>query len=160
MKITAGFVLFVFASLSTAQDLPSSEARSILGPGGFLDSFFKKPLVTSSGLQFYLKSSNLVNHAKQFVKFSKLGGGHTRAFGSVGHNATLTYIKKLLDDTKYYDTSYQTFPYLFSEGSATFVANGTNYPTGWFTYGVSGDIEAPIVLVNNLGCSLVSIHHS
>ncbi|KAF4610794.1 hypothetical protein D9613_006614 [Agrocybe pediades] len=154
MKITAGFVLLASAGFVAAQDVQANEARTIFGPGGLLDLLIPKPLVTSYSLQSHIKSNKLLDHAKQLVKFSKLNGGSTRAFGSVGHNSTLTYFKKLLDDTKYYDTSYQTFPYLYSQGTAAFSANGTDYKTAWFTYGVAGEVEAPVILVNDLGCTL------
>ncbi|KAJ3481389.1 hypothetical protein NLJ89_g12218 [Agrocybe chaxingu] len=54
--------------------------------------------------------------------------------------------------TGYYDTELQTFPYLYSQGSATFAANGTDYDTDWFTYGPAGDVSAPLIVVSNLGC--------
>ena len=151
MKLTSSLLLLALAGVSSAQQL-------VVAGGGY----GQKPLVTSTGLQRELHSHNLVNHAKQLVNFSKLSNG-TRAFGSLGHNATLSYIKGLLDRTKFYDTVYQTFPYLYSDGNATFSANGTSYSASWFTYGPAGDVTAPLVIVNDLGCEAVSpnsfLHH-
>ncbi|TFK35302.1 hypothetical protein BDQ12DRAFT_320095 [Crucibulum laeve] len=111
------------------------------------------PLVTSTELRRTISSRALLDHANKFVGFSKLSDG-TRAFGSKGHNASVDYIKKSLDKTGYYDTQLQTFSYLFSEGTAQFSAGGVSYTTGWFTYGPAGLVEAPIVVVNDLGCVL------
>jgi hypothetical protein len=151
MKITSSLLLLALAGISSAQQL-------VVAGGGY----GRKPLVTSTKLQQEIHSHNLVNHAKQLVNFSKLSNG-TRAFGSLGHNATLSYIKGLLDKTNFYDTVYQTFPYLYSDGNANFSANGTSYSTSWFTYGPAGDVTAPLVIVNDLGCEAVSpnsfLHH-
>jgi len=145
MKISTVTTLLVITTLSTAQDVGTS--TSLRPP---------KPLVDSDGLQSTIHSKNLLNHANQFVKFAQISNG-TRAFGSAGHNATVAYIKKLLDKTGYYDTVLQTFPYLYSSGTAQLSANGTSYTSGWFTYGPAGDVTAPLVVVNNLGCELVSV---
>lgn len=151
MKATSSLLLFALAGISFAQDVV------VIGGG-----YGRKPLVTSTKLQQEIHSHNLVKHAKQLVNFSKLSNG-TRAFGSLGHNATLSYIKGLLDKTNFYDTVYQTFPYLYSDGNATFSANGTSYSASWFTYGPAGDVTAPLVIVNDLGCEAVSpnsfLHH-
>jgi len=143
---TSSFLLLALAGISSAQ--------GAIVAGG---EYGRKPLVTSTKLQQELHSHNLVKHAKQLVNFAKLSNG-TRAFGSLGHNATLSYIKGLLDETNFYDTVYQTFPYFYSDGNATFSASGTNYSTSWFTYGPAGDVTAPLVIVNNLGCEAVSVN--
>lgn len=150
MKVVAvGWLMLALSSTASA------EFRTTFSERGLLDLILPKPLVSSTLLQLTISSNNLLKHAKNLYKFANDNGG-TRAFGSKGHNATVNYIKKLLDDTKYYDTELQTFPYLFSEGTSKFSANGTDYATSWFTYGPAGDVTAPIVVVNNLGCDLVS----
>ena len=148
MKVTSGLLLLALAGISSAQQV-------IVAGGGY----GRKPLVTSTRLQQEIHSHNLVKHARQLVNFSKLSNG-TRVFGSLGHNATLNYIKGLLDKTNFYDTVYQTFPYFYSDGSATFSANGTSYSTSWFTYGPAGNVTAPLVIVNDLGCEAVSLNSS
>ncbi|KAH9479763.1 putative leucine aminopeptidase 2 [Psilocybe cubensis] len=148
MKLSATFVLLAVAGFSAAQDI------DVQGGFGFFPiPISKRPLVVSSLLQSSIKSSNLLTHARKFTEFSKLSNG-TRAFGSAGHNATVKYIKAELDKTGYYDTELQTFPYLYSQGTAAFSANGTDYATAWFTYGPGGEVTAPLVVVNNLGCTL------
>jgi hypothetical protein len=80
----------------------------------------------------------------------------SRAFGTVGHNLTVSYIKDLLDGTGYYDTEVQSFQHLYSQGTAEFSAAGKKYETGWFTYGPAGNVSAKVVNVDGLGCGLVS----
>ncbi|KAF5310485.1 hypothetical protein D9611_012322 [Ephemerocybe angulata] len=139
MKLSTSFITLALAlsPFAAAQD----DARTIS----------LKPLVNSVALQALTSKLTLLGHAREFLKFSQLSGG-TRAFGSKGHNATVSYIKTLLDLTGYYDTQLQTFPYLFSSGSATFAANNEEFTTKWFTYGPSGDVTALLVPVANLGC--------
>lgn len=153
MKIAAVYVLALAGVVTTQNnDLVQLGNR---GGGHGIDSYtHRKPFVVPSTLIRGVDASNLLNHANQFVKFSKLSNG-TRAFGSKGHNATVQYIKKLLDKTNAYTTEYQTFPYLYSEGNAAFSANGTDYTTAWFTYGPAGDVTASLQVVAGVGCELV-----
>lgn len=115
-----------------------------------------KPLITSKAYQATVSGKNLLTHAKNLSRFSQINGGHTRVFGSVGHNATVNYIKSTLDKTGFYHTQLQTFPLLYSDGNATFSAGGVDYKADWFTYGPSGDVDAPLVAVNSLGCNQVN----
>ncbi|KAF5355863.1 hypothetical protein D9756_004331 [Leucocoprinus leucothites] len=112
-----------------------------------------RPLVTSKAYQATVSEHNLLKHAKALSKFGEINGAHTRVAGSVGHNATVDYIKSSLDKTGFYDTFLQTFTYTFSNGNATFSANGTQFDAEWLTSGPSGDAEAPLVVVSNLGCT-------
>ncbi|KAJ3516178.1 hypothetical protein NLJ89_g1280 [Agrocybe chaxingu] len=129
MKITSPIVFLSIASLSWAQDL-----------------------VDSPNLQNAISSTRLLTHTRRLVEFSRLSNGN-RVFGSAGHNATVDYIKNALDETGYYDTQLQTFSYLFSaSGIASFSASGTPYASVYLTYVPSGDVSAPLVIVNNLGC--------
>ncbi|KAF9003029.1 hypothetical protein BDQ17DRAFT_1390645 [Cyathus striatus] len=137
MKLSA-FTLISLASLALAT--PNGGERGPQKPEQ------KNPLVTSAELSNTIYSSNLLKHTKKFLKFSQFSGG-TRAFGSTGHNATVKYLKSLLDNTGYYDTEYQTFPYLYSEGTAQFSR---------FTYGPGGYVAAPLIVTNNLGCEIVT----
>ncbi|KAJ2920654.1 hypothetical protein H1R20_g16439, partial [Candolleomyces eurysporus] len=141
MKLSTSFITAALAFSSLASAAPQAEdieSRGII------------PL-TSPLLQATVSRHTLLAHARQFVEFSKQSGG-TRAFGSRAHNSTVRYIKTLLDATGFYDTSLQTFPYLYSSGSAEIAANGTALASRWFTYGPSGDVSANLVVVNNLGC--------
>lgn len=154
MKLTSSFLTLALALpavLAVAQTDTDADASARILP------FLPKPLVQSSLLQLLLTERGLMNHAKQFAKFASQSGG-TRAFGTPGHNATVAYIKRQLDYTGYYDTEIQTFPYLFSQGTSTFAANGTTIESAWFTYGpaTDGPLTKPLVPVDNLGCTAVS----
>lgn len=153
MKILAVYVLALVGA-ATAQNSDLLQLDIQGQDGGINSHFHRKPFVVPPALIREVDARNLVNHANQFVKFSKLSNG-TRAFGSKGHNATVQYIKGLLDRTNAYTTEYQTFPYLYSEGDAAFSANGTDYTTAWFTYGPAGDVTAPLHTVAGVGCELV-----
>ncbi|KAJ3503991.1 hypothetical protein NMY22_g18065 [Coprinellus aureogranulatus] len=145
MKLSTSFIALALAFPSFAIASPQDDARVI-----------PKPLVSSTALQALTSKLTLLGHAQQFLKFSQLSDG-TRAFGSRGHNATVNYIKGLLDATRYYDTELQTFPYLFSSGDSTFAVNNNAVESEWFTYGPAGDVTAPLVPVANLGCESVAL---
>ncbi|KAF9525100.1 hypothetical protein CPB83DRAFT_796782 [Crepidotus variabilis] len=140
MKIASSFVLWTLACASAAQQVSNSYSS-------------KKRLVEPQQLISDISKRNLLDHAKKFVDFSKLSNG-TRAFGTAGYNATIDYIRKELLKTGYYNIELQTFPFLYSTGSSTFSSNGTNYPANWFTYGPAGDVEAPVIHINNQGCNV------
>lgn len=112
------------------------------------------PLLTPQALEDLVNRDNLLNHAAQFLAFSELSN-FTRAFGSKGHNATIWYIKDLLDATGYYDTEFEEFVYSYSEATAQFSANGQSYPTKGLGYAPSGEVTGPVVVVNDLGCTAV-----
>ncbi|KAF8534059.1 hypothetical protein BDD12DRAFT_984066 [Trichophaea hybrida] len=112
------------------------------------------PLIQSNQLRRVLTQSSLRAHGQKFMNFTSLSPEKSRAFGTVGHNLTLAYIKEKLDSTRYYDTQLQTFEYLFSQGNAEFSAAGKKYNTGWFTYGPSGNVTEKVVNVEALGCEL------
>lgn len=113
------------------------------------------PLVQSNQLRRVLTRSALLKHAAKFEEFAVNSPGNNRAFGTEGHNATVEYVKAKLDATGYYDTELQTFPYLFSEGTANVTVSGEPYTTEWFTYGPDGTAEGLLTPVADLGCELV-----
>jgi hypothetical protein len=115
----------------------------------------RRPLVQSNQLRRVLLRSALKAHGQKFMGFAAASNG-TRAFGTVGHNLTVDYIKTKLDKTGYYNVELQHFVTLYSEGTSNFSALGTNYSTAWFTYGPAGDVTAPVVPVDDLGCEPVS----
>ncbi|TFK23226.1 Zn-dependent exopeptidase [Coprinopsis marcescibilis] len=112
-----------------------------------------RPLVDSERLQASISKNKLLGHAEKLLEFSKLSNNN-RAFGSKGHNATVAYIKELLDATGFYDTHLETFVWPYSESNVSFSTEAKTYSTAPFTYGPGGDIEAPLVKVNNVGCTL------
>ncbi|KAJ3565250.1 hypothetical protein NP233_g7753 [Leucocoprinus birnbaumii] len=121
---------------------------SIFGLG-----WFDKLLITSEAYQSTITEQNLLEHAENLVQFSQIGGANTRVAGSVGHNATVDYIKSQLDATEFYDTYIQPFTYTYSRGNATLSVGSTIYKAGYFSYGPAGKANAPLVIVNNSGCA-------
>ncbi|KAA8911641.1 hypothetical protein FN846DRAFT_773832 [Sphaerosporella brunnea] len=128
---------------------------SVVAATLFLESALATPgdekRLQSKQLRHAILRSNLLKHADALVEHARLSNG-SRAFGSKGHNATVDYIKRKLDATGYYDTELQTFVYPFSDGTANFTAKEKKYSTEWFTYGPAGNVTAPVVVVNELGC--------
>ncbi len=79
-----------------------------------------------------------------------------RAFGSEGHNNTVKAIEeelKALGD--YYDITLQQFEALYSEGNASFSANGVDQQGSLLTFSPTGQVDAPLAAVANLGCNAV-----
>ncbi|KXN86151.1 putative leucine aminopeptidase 2 [Leucoagaricus sp. SymC.cos] len=111
------------------------------------------PIVTSKALQSTVSGHSLFKHAEALSRFAEINGAHTRFAGSIGHNATVDYIKSTLDKTGYYDTFLQTFTYTFSEGNVTFSAGGTQFNAEYLTNAPAGSADAPLVVVSNLGCA-------
>lgn len=110
-----------------------------------------KRSVSSEALQDLISREALLAHAEKLEEFAALTPGN-RAFGSKGHEATIGYVKQLLEETEYYDVEYQTFEYAYSESKASVTVAGEQLYSSAFTYAPGGDVSGPIVLVNNLGC--------
>ncbi|KAJ3550933.1 hypothetical protein NMY22_g128 [Coprinellus aureogranulatus] len=101
------------------------------------------PPLNPQALEDLVNRDNLLKHAEQFLAFSELSNG-TRAFGSKGHDATIRYIKRLLDETGFYDTEFEEFVYSYSEATAQFSVNGHSYPTRGLGYAPSGEVTGPV----------------
>ena len=144
-----GFSLFVALSVA----LVSTSAQEIVG---LKTPPTLKAQLTPKALEDTISSKNLLAHAEKFLSFSKLSNNN-RAFGSKGHEATIHYVKKLLDRTGYYDVEFQSFTYPYSESTSQLTVDGQALFTQAFTYAPGGDAVAPIGLVSNDGCLAVSI---
>lgn len=121
----------------------------------------KKPLVDSKKLQNAITKKGLEAHAKKLMSFAKSTPEYNRAFGGKGHNMTVDYIKKWFGQwPEYYKVETQSFVHPYTDGFASLSVDGVPFPgpdePGYFTYGVAGTVTAEIVVVNNLGCELVS----
>ncbi|EAU80818.1 leucine aminopeptidase 1 [Coprinopsis cinerea okayama7 len=122
-----------------------------------VESYNRKPLIDSRALQRLVTRRALVRHARKLQSFAELSPRQpNRAFGSPGHNATIEYIKELLDKTGYYDTRYESLPYTYSESSSNFrIESGESVealPTKSFFYAPSGNVSAPLVALEEFGC--------
>ncbi|KAF5355860.1 hypothetical protein D9756_004332 [Leucocoprinus leucothites] len=101
----------------------------------------QRPLVTSEAYQKTVSGDSLFQQLETLAKFAIIDGGHSTIAGSVNQNATIYYIKSILDKTGYYDTYLQSMPFKFSDGTAAFSVNGTQYETFWLTYTPGEDAE-------------------
>lgn len=144
-----GFSVFIALSLAFV----SCSAQEQEAAGSKTLPILKAPL-TARALQNTISSKNLLSHAEQLLQFSKLSNG-TRAFGSQGHEATIHYVKRLLDRTGFYDVEFQTFTYPYSESRSQLTIDGEVVPTQAFTYAPGGDATGPVALVSNDGCLAV-----
>ncbi|ORY10576.1 hypothetical protein BCR34DRAFT_485485 [Clohesyomyces aquaticus] len=113
-----------------------------------------KPLVDSKKLQRSIKESALLKGAQQLQDFAYAYPERNRLMGSKGHNDTVDYLVKELEALDgYYTVEKQKFSSLVQvNGTASLMIDGTTYVPGIMEYSPSGNISAPLVVVNNLGC--------
>jgi len=116
--------------------------------------------LTSKSLQNQVSVPILLKHATKLQQFSQRSGG-SRAHGTDGYNASVAYIKELLDATGFYHTEYQE---VFSSSTVYTNVTLTDSSGQSFTYGEdlvdmidapAGLVTAPLVIVNNSGCNRV-----
>lgn len=107
--------------------------------------------VSSKKLQKLINIEDLLSGSQKLQDFADANGGN-RVFGSGGHNATVDWLVETLEATGYYDVEKQPFTELYAEADGTFSAGGEVIETETFSYTPGGEVTAPIVLVNNLGC--------
>ncbi|EAU80838.1 LAP1 [Coprinopsis cinerea okayama7 len=140
---------------SSAQDVNADVDTDVEAQGRPGTPVTRLPLVDSKQLQRRISRRALFRHAQQLQRFAELSDRRpNRAFGSKGHNATVAWIKRLLDDTGYYDTYLETLPYQYAESDSQFsVVGGETYPTKSFFYAVSGNVTAPLYALDSFGCS-------
>jgi len=118
-----------------------------------------RPTLTAKALQDDIRGQKLRTHANKLQQFALLGNG-TRAHGTAGYNASVTYIKQLLDATGFYQTELQsitsesiTFTQLAVSDSA-----GTTYNQADIIpmyYSPAGLVTADLLVTNNAGCESV-----
>lgn len=103
----------------------------------------------------------LLAGAQQLEDFAYASEERNRLIGSPGHNDTIYWIKDTLEALDgYYNVSLQEFftvAQLSGQINSFTVNNAT--PTNGsyllFDYSPSGDVTAPLAVVNNLGCNAV-----
>ena len=122
-----------------------------------------KPALSVEALQKQVNATKLFAHAVQLQKISDLSNG-IRAHGSAGYNASVSYVKELLDATGFYHTEYQAVPYNSTVFTKTNFSESSGQSYGSFAVGMenspAGVVTAPLVVVNDTGCKAVSIHSS
>jgi Zn-dependent M28 family amino/carboxypeptidase len=112
-----------------------------------------KELVTPKELIKKINLEDLLEGSQQLQTFADEAGGN-RAFGSTGHNATAEWLYQTLLKTGYYDVYKQPFVELFTAATTRFEVGGEEIPASYMTFGPSGDVDANIVKVDNLGCDV------
>ncbi|KAF2263299.1 Zn-dependent exopeptidase [Lojkania enalia] len=128
------------------------KTASIVAAAGFVTcALCYKPLVSSKKLQNLVTLEDLLAGSQDLQDIADANGGN-RAFGGGGHNATVDYLVKTLEELDYYDVSTQQFVELFSAATVDFTAAGTEYSAGYMTYSPSGQASGSLIQVNNLGC--------
>ncbi|KAF2738950.1 Zn-dependent exopeptidase [Polyplosphaeria fusca] len=111
-----------------------------------------KPDVTSEALQELITIEDLMAGSQDLQDIADANGGN-RAFGGAGHNATVDYLVKTLEETGGYEVSTQAFVELFSAATVELSVGGTEYAGSYMTYGPSGTAGASLIKVANFGCN-------
>ncbi|KAF2180249.1 hypothetical protein K469DRAFT_640064 [Zopfia rhizophila CBS 207.26] len=113
------------------------------------------PLVDSKALQDSIKPEALLKGAQALQDFAYAHPERNRLFGGAGHNDTVNYLVEELEALDgYYKVEKQEWHSLAQvNGTASLLINGTDYNPNVMEYSPSGNVTAPIVVVNNLGCN-------
>jgi carboxypeptidase Q len=113
----------------------------------------KLPLVKSKALQRGITRNALSTKAHELEAIAYSTPDRNRVMSSEGHEKTVEWITGYLDEMKdYYTYKVQPFIALFSNSNGTFAVEGEEIESEAFEYSPSGDVEADIVAVDNLGC--------
>ncbi|KAH7073663.1 hypothetical protein BKA63DRAFT_472031 [Paraphoma chrysanthemicola] len=118
-----------------------------------------KPTVNATLLKADITVENLLAGAQQLEDFAYASEERNRLIGSPGHNDTIYWIKDTLEALDgYYNVSLQEFFTVAQLNGTinTFTVDGETPPEGsflLFDYSATGNVTAPLVVVNNLGCN-------
>lgn len=112
------------------------------------------PLVDSDALQALISLDELRGGAQQLQDFAYAYPARNRVFGGQAHNDTVNFLAEVLEQTGYYDVEIQPFVELYAAGNSSLTINGQEVNQTLFTYTPSGQINASLVAVNNLGCNV------
>jgi Zn-dependent M28 family amino/carboxypeptidase len=116
------------------------------------------PGTDTSALRNAVEASGVMAHQTAFQNIANANGG-TRASGTPGYDASLAYVKALLEATGYYDVTVQTFLFdafrelatpvfeRLSPAPRTFVAN-EDFIT--MDYSDTGDVTGALVATNDI----------
>lgn len=103
-------------------------------------------------LRRVLLRSELKAKAEKLLSFAE---DNTRVIGSPGFNKTVNWVYDTIKSFgDYYTVEYQ--PFSVPSGNGSLSINGKSYVADYMTYSPSGHVVAPVVLVNDIGCVLVS----
>ncbi|KAF2471286.1 Zn-dependent exopeptidase, partial [Lindgomyces ingoldianus] len=105
-------------------------------------------------LQKSIEGPALLKGAQILQDFAYAYPKRNRLMGGNAHNDTVDYLVSELDALGgYYTVEKQKFSSLVQlNASASLAVNGTTYEPGIMEFSPSGNVGAPIIVVNNLGC--------
>jgi len=128
------------------------------GPGKDKDKYNKLKPVSSKELVKDIKLKNLMNGAQKLEDIAYATPDRNRLAGTKGHNDTVAYIKKELEALDgYYKVELQPFQTLIMiNGTGSLFVDGVDANAGLMEFSPSGEANAPIIVVNNVGCEAVS----
>lgn len=110
------------------------------------------PYVDSDALQDLITLDDLLAGSQKLQDFADENGGH-RAFGSLGHNATVDWLAETLEATGYYNVEKQPFTELYASANAKLTIGGEEYATQPMTYTPGGSGSGNLLYVEGLGCT-------
>ena len=100
--------------------------------------------------------SRLFAHAQQLLDWAYSTKDRNRNINTYGHNKTVDYLYNTLSSLGYYHVEKQPFRTGLTVGNSSLTVNGSPViPADLFDYTGSGNVTAPMVVVDNLGCNLV-----
>lgn len=111
-----------------------------------------KKYVTSEALQDLITLEDLLAGSQKLQDFADENGGN-RAFGSLGHNATVDWLYDTLDATGYYNVEKQPFVELFASAEAKLTIGGEEIENQPMTYTPGGSGSGNIVYAEGFGCT-------
>ena len=98
--------------------------------------------------------SNLLAKAEKLQSFAYATPDRNRLIGTPGHQATIDWLAKTVNDTGYYDVTVQ--PFLTPDpNNADLTVDGTTYKASAMDGSPEGTFGGPLAVVANLGCEAV-----
>lgn len=115
------------------------------------------PTTPQKKLQKDISEKALFKGAQKLQDLAYSTPGRNRLMGSEGHNKTVKYLVDTLNSLGgYYTVETQKFQQLVMvSGEGSIAVNGETLESSVMEYSPSGQVEARIVPVNNLGCEAV-----
>jgi carboxypeptidase Q len=109
-------------------------------------------------LRALIKTEDLVAGSQVLEDIAFSYPERNRVFGGDAHNDVVDWIAHELRSTGYYHVEKQEQKHLWSKSDQTLLVNGKAQEPQSMTYSPSGNVTAPMVLVENLGCDEVSFN--
>ncbi|KAH8726077.1 hypothetical protein GQ44DRAFT_680289 [Phaeosphaeriaceae sp. PMI808] len=145
----------IFGALAAS----SVAASGLIGPENKIRRNGYPTTVTAESLKADIVRGNLLAGAQKLEDFAYATSDRNRLIGSPGHKATVAWLKDTLESLDgFYKVSLQEF-FIIAQVNGTinrFSADGITPPansSSLFEYSPTGNVTAPLVLVDNVGCN-------